>query len=364
MGVQVRQRTIILQTIRKMIQKISGILISLALFTLGCSNQREEPILLKSDPSFNVGPSNIIGVNHIGLSVNDLGKAVNFYKQSAGLSLVSDRQAIDHPFSVISKEELSGQMQILQGPNTSIRIMEFDQKDSGRFSEMLEVQGPGVTHICYIGPKAQPIDGRFVKNGATWESSSNAMVNMRGVGYMYGYLRDPDGLMLEIEHAPEPNFRGQLWFGHVATAVMDLTKTMEFYERMLGFPHYRRADNREGPTYDQVAGVENVKIHGAWFRVAPFYSLEFWQFLNPKPEPPSRIKSPNEIGYNLIALETTDVDAEFNRLNSLGIPFETEILDVLDGRAFYFRDLDGNLLAFMEFNPGSNLSLKATISNK
>ena len=253
-------------------------------------------------------------------------------------------------------------MHILRGPNTSIRIMEFDQKAAGGAGEMLEVQGPGVTHICYIAPTAQPIDGKFVDNGATWESSSNAMVYLRGVGYMYGYLRDPDGLMLEVEHAPEPSFRVPMWVGHVATAVPDLDATIDYYKRVLGFDPYRRADNREGEAYDKVAGVKNAKIHGAWFRVAPFYSLEFWQFLNPKTEVSSRIKSPNEIGYNLIALETTDIEADFNRLNSLGIPLETEILDVQDGRAFYFRDLNGNLLAFMEFNPGSDLSLKATRS--
>ena len=341
-----------------MTTKINCILIALTLIATSCTD-RPSSLLIKNDESLDVGTSKIIGVNHVGISVGNLEKSVGFYMKSAGLKTLTDEQAIDPTFSMVTKEDLSGRMRILKGPNTYIRIMEFDQKDSGGSEKLLEPQGPGATHICYIAPKADPIDGRFVKNGATWESSGNAMVDMRGVGYMYGYLRDPDGVMLEVELAPEPNFRGHMWFGHIATATPDLTKTIEFYKEVLGYEPYRRSDDIEGEGYDQVVGLEGVKLHGAWFRVAAFYSLEFWQFVNPKTEVPTRISSPNEIGYNLIALETTDIDSDFERLKSLGIPLETDIVDVQDGRAFYFRDLDGNLLALMEFIPGSKLSLKA-----
>ena len=341
-----------------MTTKINCILIALTLIATSCTD-RPSSILVKTDESFDVGASKIIGVNHVGLSARNLKKSVDFYKKSAGLKTVSDEQAIDHPFSKIANKDLSGRMRILKGPNSFLRIMEFDQKDTGGSELLLKPEGPGATHICYIAPKADPIDGQFVKNGATWESSRNAMVDMRGVGYMYGYLRDPDGVMLEVELAPEPNFKGHLWLGHIATATPDLTKTMEFYTKVLGYVHYRRSDNIEGEGYDEVVGIKGVKLHGAWFRVAPFYSLEFWQFVNPKTEARTRISHPNEIGYNLIALETTDIDSDFKRLQSLGIPLETDIVDVQDGRAFYFRDLDGNLLALMEFIPGSKLSLKA-----
>ena len=341
-----------------MIKYINSILITLALLSTACSDNSSS-LLVREDESFDAGTSKIIGVNHVGLSVANLEKSVDFYMSSAGLKTVTNIQAIDDSFSLIAGENLSGQMRVLKGPNTYVRIMEFDQKASDETRSQLEVQGPGVTHICYIAPKTQPLDGKFVNNGATWESTGNAMVDLRGVGYMYGYLRDPNGLMLEVEHAPDPNFRGHLWFGHVATATPDMDKTIEFYQKVLGYEPYRRADNREGETYDKVAGVKDAKLHGAWFRVAPFYSLEFWQFLNPKTEVRTQISPPNEIGYNLVALETTDLESDFARLKSLGIPLETDIVDVQDERAFYFRDLDGNLLALMEFDSGSKLSLKA-----
>ena len=340
-----------------MTTKINCILIALTLIATSCTD-RPSSLLIKEDDSLKVGTSKIIGVNHVAICVDNLEKSVDFYMKSAGLKTVADEQAIDPTFSMIAKENLSGRLQVLKGPNTYIRIMEFDQKASGGPESILKPEGPGPTHICYIAPKADPIDGQFVKNGATWESSRDAMVDMRGVGYMYGYLRDPDGVMLEVELAPEPNFRGHMWFGHIATATPDLTKTIEFYKKVLGYEPYRRSDDIEGEGYDEVVGIKGVKLHGAWFRVAAFYSLEFWQFVNPKTEVSTRISRPNEIGYNLIALETTDIDEDFTRLKSLGISLETDIVDVEDGRAFYFRDLDGNLLALMEFIPGSKLSLK------
>ena len=306
----------------------------------------------KPDPLMEGRSSTIIGVNHVGLSVEKLGRSVAFYRKSAGLKAVGGKRPIDKSLYTAGSLEYKGKpgkMRVLKGPNSFLRIMEFDDKVPAESRQLLEVQGPGVTHVCYIAPKAKPVDGKFVSNGATWE----------GVGYMYGYLRDIDGLMFEVEHAPEPNFDDHLWLGHVATATPDLTRTLEFYTKALGFEHFRRADDRSGPTYDNVAGVEGVILHGAWFRLAPFYSLEFWQFVSPQTRERAKLPRLNEIGYNLVALETTDIESDFARMKSSGIPLETDIVDTRDGQAFYFRDPDGNLLALMDFYPGSSLSLNA-----
>ncbi len=320
---------------------------------------------IKSDINLKVGSSTIIGVNHVGLSVENLERSVSFYTKSAELKVVYPSvQPIDESIRAAKiLKNASGRMRILKGPNGFIRIMEFKKKVPARSRKILEAYGPGVTHICYIAPKTDPIDGQFVSSGATWESMGKAMVDMRGVGYMYGYLRDLDGLMLEVEHAPEPNFEGRMWLGHVATATPDLTRTLEFYKKVLGYDYYRRADSLSGATYDNVVGFEGVELHGGWFRVAPFYSLEFWEFVSPDTKDRTKLPRLNEFGYNVIALETTDIKSDFARLRSLGLALETEIVATQDGKAFYFRDPDGNLLALMEFDPGSKLSLNALNSH-
>lgn len=310
------------------------------------------------DPIHAQQTSTIVGVNHVGLSVVDLEKSAKFFRDTMGLETVQTASKID-PFlrSAGLAGQKDGRSTTLVGPNSFLKLMEFENRQAGVDGAVMPVQGPGITHICFQAPKSKPLDGKAVQNGATWVSSSNAMVDLRGVGFMYGYLRDPSGLMFEVEHAPEPKFDVDVWMGHVAIATHDLTGTLAFYEKVLGIKPYRRVDNISGPTFDLVGGVENAKIHGAWFRVAPFYNLEFWEYVSPRTEASDGPTPLNKVGYNVVALETTDIEADFARLNAAGVPLETDIVKVDGGRSIFLRDLDGNLLSLTEFEAGSSLSL-------
>ena len=176
---------------------------------------------------------------------------------------------------------------------------------------------------------------------------------------MYGYLRDPDGLMLEIEHAPDPNFDVDYWMGHVAMATPDMTRTIDFYEKVMGYDHYRRVDNLGGPTFSDVAGADNATLHGGWFRIAPYYNLEFWEFKSPRTHESEAPTQMNQLGYSVIMFETTDIKADYNRIKEAGVELATRIVPVVEGRAFYLRDPDGNLIGFTQFDKGSALSLQA-----
>lgn len=313
-----------------------------------------------SDPLFKEGTSSIIGVNHVGLSVSDLKNSLSFYENAIGL--VPEDMKFHPSNSFLSIDDISvpsPKIAILSGPNSYIRLMEFGHAGARHQTTALPVQGPGVTHICFQAPKSKPLDAKAITHGATWVSSSNAMVDLRGVGFMYGYLRDPSGLMFELEHAPEPKFDVDVWVGHVAIAAHDLTEAIDFYEKLLGIAHYRRVDNISGPTFDEVAGIESGVLNGAWLRVAPFYNIELWQYQNPPTLPPSTPKPVSEIGYNSIAFETTDIDADYQRITKLGIVPETGIVPIDGGRAFFLRDPVGTLLSLQEYDAGSPFSLKA-----
>jgi predicted enzyme related to lactoylglutathione lyase len=57
--------------------------------------------------------------------------------------------------------------------------------------------------------------------------------------------------------------------------------------------------------------------------------------------------------------ETTDIKADYNRIKEAGVELATRIVPVVEGRAFYLRDPDGNLIGFTQFDKGSALSLQA-----
>jgi catechol 2,3-dioxygenase-like lactoylglutathione lyase family enzyme len=320
------------------------------------ADHRQPAFDIPADPLMKDRNSTIIGVNHVGMTVADVDAAKAFYVGAIGLEpldtdLISRQSSL--PTKIAPASDLVDAV-ILKGPNSYLRLMEYDTYEAAD----MPVQGPGFTHICFIAPKDRPIDGKFVKRGAQWQSSGNAMVDMRGVGYMYGYLRDLDGLMIEVEHTPQPNIDTNVWMGHVAMATPDMTQTLEFYEALLGFAPYRRVDDIDGPTFSEVGGVDNMALHGAWFRLSPFYNLEIWQFLNPVTTDMSAQVPMNQIGYSLVMFETTDIEADYARLRATGIVLESEIVPVVEGRAFYLRDLDGNLVGLTQFDEGSALSLR------
>lgn len=310
----------------------------------------------RHDPLYKPGKSAIMGVNHVGLTVRDLSTAKKFYGQSFGLQPDGEIEPPSTQFvAVTGLSSDNARMQRLKGPNSFLQLLDFGETDSAK--SFLPVQGPGITHVCYIASIDTPLDGKAVNAGATWQSTSEAMVDMRGVGYMYGYLRDPDGLMFEIEHNPDPSMDIDLWMGHVAIVTNDLTGIVAFYKKVLGFDPTRRVDNISGPTFDLVGGVENGKIHMAWFRVSPFYNLELMEYANPRTGSPEGPPAIDEVGYKLIAFETSNLASDVARLRKEGVETLTDIVPVEGGQAVYLRDPDGNLISIIEFQKGSPLSI-------
>ncbi len=312
------------------------------------------------DPIYIQQTTTIIGVNHVGMTINDLDSSVEFYQGAMGLKRHGSSKKLGPALRGAGLvKDIRVQTVTLKGPNSFLRLMEFEHSVSAHKNGVLPAYGPGITHICFQAPKVKPLDGKAAARGATWVSSTNAMVDMRGVGFMYGYMRDPSGLIFEIEHAPEPKIDIDVWMGHVAMATNDLTKTLEFYSEVVGIKPYRRVDNLAGPTFDQVAGVEGGKLHGAWFRIAPYYNLEFWEYVSPRTGKTDGQTPLNRIGYSLVALETSDIEADYERLTAAGIALEAGIVSVDEGRAIFLRDPDGNLLSITEYEAGSNMSLDA-----
>lgn len=322
--------------------------------------RKAEPaeISLPPDPLMKGRNSHIIGVNHVGLTVSDLDEQAKYFEKAAQMMPI-EMTNTDLPSIAGAKNLTGGRMQVLRGVNSFLRLMTFDDIAPAYEDGELPVQGPGITHICFIAPKSRPIDAGFIRHGGKWVSSGGAMVDMRGTGYMYGYLRSVDGTMIEIEHANEPKIDVDVWMSHAAIVTHDLTRLLAYYETVLGYPHYRRVNDISGPTFDEVGGLSGANIDGAWFRIAPYYGLEFWQYNQPATEKRQSPQAINQRGYNMIAFETTDIEADFKRLRGAGIALPNGIEKSAGGRSFYLRDPDGNLLAFTQFEDGSPLSLRA-----
>ena len=262
--------------------------------------------------------SSVIGIHHVGMSVTDLKASVEFYSQALGVRLQNTpdtMQAEDGSLGLST----SSNSAVLAFPNGYLKLSEYDRSD---FSPppVLPVKGPGITHVCYQSPTSEDIYQRLINGGATTVSRGEQPVHLLGQGVYYAYARDHDGIMYETEHLDHAPFEGPIWLSHAALVSPDLDRLVEFYSLLLDAKPNRRTDRASGPRFDEVAGYDNVMIRAAWFDIGNMI-LEMWQFVNPVTPEPQRPSAIEDVGYNKVAFEVSDLQKEYARLTTLGVAF-------------------------------------------
>lgn len=309
-----------------------------------------------SSTSDQTNESGFMGIHHVGLSVNNLETSIAFYSSATDLGLRPDLAIADQ-----KAEKASGFEQpclaraTLQAPNTYLQLSQFEPA-STESNGPVPVNGPGVTHVCYQSLRSDDVFSRFIRQGATSVTRGNQPVNLLGQGVHYAYARDQDGIMFEVEHLDQSPFESSTWFAHVALVSHDIDRLTHFYQSLLGTPPARRSDNIAGPTFDQVADYDDVRIRAAWFELGNMI-LEFWQFINPPTPAANEPRAYENIGYNKIAFEVRDISAEYRRLSELGISFLSAPIQSNDSIEVFARDPDGNLFSLIEFAANSPLSV-------
>ncbi|MEM8891645.1 MAG: VOC family protein, partial [Bacteroidota bacterium] len=172
------------------------ILIAIALFALNAYiTSRTQP-----RPNITDSPTTLIGFNHVGISVMDLDKMLNFYQRTTSFELlkresVSENEAADKLFG---QEGISFERAILKAPNMLLEITEFDnQTDS--LIENMPPQGPGMTHTCYQSAMANSGYAHFKQGGIDMLTRGDTAIHLGNYGVSYAYGYDPEGNMLEME---------------------------------------------------------------------------------------------------------------------------------------------------------------------
>jgi catechol 2,3-dioxygenase-like lactoylglutathione lyase family enzyme len=288
------------------------------------------------------------------MSVTDLKASVEFYSQALGVRLQNTpdtMQAEDGSLGLST----SSNSAVLAFPNGYLKLSEYDRSD---FSPppVLPVKGPGITHVCYQSPTSEDIYQRLINGGATTVSRGEQPVHLLGQGVYYAYARDHDGIMYETEHLDHAPFEGPIWLSHAALVSPDLDRLVEFYSLLLDAKPNRRTDRASGPRFDEVAGYDNVMIRAAWFDIGNMI-LEMWQFVNPVTPQPQRPSAIEDVGYNKVAFEVSDLQKEYERLTALGVRFLSSPATSVDGWEACLRDPDGNLISLIQPKTQDDLSV-------
>jgi catechol 2,3-dioxygenase-like lactoylglutathione lyase family enzyme len=145
-------------------------------------------------------------INHIAVSVTDLDRAVNWYQEVLGFTVING------PVEIVADDSLLGMVaKDIHGPNlkkmrmawlisgnqAGIEIFEYlDPKAERRTNDNFEYWKSGFFHICVTDPNIEEICKKISESGGKqrskiWDISPDK-------GYKIAFCEDPFGNIIEI----------------------------------------------------------------------------------------------------------------------------------------------------------------------
>lgn len=297
----------------------------------------------------------IIGVNYIGASVSDLGKTAELYSGAVSLQPVDQSEISDNPLfdALAGRSGVTAQTQMMRSVNAQVRFMTFANPSAEALAtEHMDVQGPGIAHVCYqVDEKTQSYQ-KFLAGGAEHIGDKNMVhLNPQNPVY-YAYARDFDGLISEIEHVDVEKLelisppKHQHRIRHVSLATPDIDRLVDFYTAFLNQPGPRRVGRWmavSSEKVDKVSGLPGSELEMAWFQIRNL-ELEMFQYHSHPTEDLKEPRPVDALGYNMIVFDVSDMDAARKRLTDAGGTIVSGPAPIDGGQIMFGRDPDGNLL--------------------
>ncbi|MBM3671901.1 MAG: VOC family protein [Actinobacteria bacterium] len=297
-----------------------------------------------------------IGVSrvfHLNVNCSNLERSLNFYRDLLGLqTVVRTTPAEPQPGGAFG----------LESTQWDAWILADSRGLDGVAIDLLEWQVPPPTGKPYakanelgfarIGITTTDIDAayeRLIDAGVDCYGAPHD-VGVEGVPAMKAFVcEDPDGTLIELMSGPTDRV------GVAIVNVSDFERSIDFYERVLGFKTLARFGSGErdgeglrlGPKVDwEMAYLDDPRGEFA-FAV----DLVHWNTPKAKGTP---YDSANHLGIYRMAFQTDDIDAAYGALRAEGItcvsPPATLSMGpgIPDLRALLFPDPDGTMLELIE----------------
>lgn len=321
-------------------------------------------------PSMLDTPTTFIGFNHIGLSVLNLDKMLEFYEAATDFEVVSRYKVHNDPAAntLFGQDSISFEKAILKGPNMLLELTEFaEQSDS--IAERMPFYGPGMTHTCFQGPPATSVYHKFRDAGADILSRGEGTVVVSNVSVSYAYGYDPEGNMMELEHMPDILIplnigkdyaqKNPMWMTQVALMSPNLKRLAAFYEEVLEIEPYRVNSYGPSPILDAVVDYDSVMMDAVWFGMdTQGKKMEMMQYTHPITPDIEKARKLTDLGYSF-SFEVGDIQKEYERLKNKGVNFASSPQKMQDFWMVFAQDPDGNIFSLRQIiDTNSPLSLK------
>ncbi len=196
----------------------------------------------------------ISGFQHVGMGVLDMERTYSFYRRFMGFKLkLNDHQRFEKEMEQIIGDLV--EMRILMAMNVAGGgAIELVQHTSTPCREPAEPAQWGDIGVLEVGFKAFMLDELYsdmLAEGIQFLTPVRTMELSEGGSVRYAYLRDPDGLLIQL--VEEPGGRRPVVGGvvHAAIGVSDLEAARDFYSRIAGFNQLLHED-------DDVTGLDEI----------------------------------------------------------------------------------------------------------
>jgi catechol 2,3-dioxygenase-like lactoylglutathione lyase family enzyme len=286
----------------------------------------------------------IVGIHHIGVSVESLARSSAFYEQAFGFEEIYRFPLRDDAAgrAMLQLPAIAGNAAMLRGPNMIVELFEFEGGKGRDYDR--PVNAPGITHFCLQTSSMEKASERMTAAGGRFQSEPTDL----GADIVYAYPRDPDRNVVELECLPSTGENALAWAAHVSITTRDIDRAVGFYERLTGRAARRSARLGPNAKIDQVANLEGVELSGAWLPLGNV-QLEFWQYHEPPARDVDEGRLISDPGYSHFAFEVDDLLAERARAQGLGMVFQGEPIEMGGIRATYGRDPDGVVVELIQF---------------
>jgi catechol 2,3-dioxygenase-like lactoylglutathione lyase family enzyme len=287
----------------------------------------------------------IVGIHHIGVSVESLDRSIAFYEAAFGFEEIVRFPLRDDAAgrAMLQLPAIAGTAAMLRAANMIVEVFEFADARAPQVDR--PVNEPGITHFCLQTSSMAEAVPRMEAAGGRFPSEPTDL----GADILYAYPRDPDRNVIEVECLPTAAETVPVWAAHVSITTPDIDRAVDFYERLTGATARRSGRLGPNPKIDQVTGLDAAEVSGAWISVGNV-QLEFWQYHKPAAAGSTAGRSISDPGYSHFAFEVDDLPGERARAEQLGMVFQGEPIRMGEVSATYGRDPDGIVVEFIQFH--------------
>ena len=143
-------------------------------------------------------------IHHTGYTVSDLDRSVRFYRDCLGLEVVAQQQKQGgYLAAIVGYPDAHVKMAHLRVPGADHLVELFEYLSPEAQQRQIEPRNVGTAHLCFVVDDLPAVHARLEDAGVdTFVSPPvevDTGINTGGYGL---YLRDPDGILVELFQPP------------------------------------------------------------------------------------------------------------------------------------------------------------------